>query len=826
MPRSTSGNRGGSTLGFTTSASEAGVFTGTPSGRNIDFSEQAMAPLALADPSSVAVTLSGPSGQIVSSHPYVMDVGQVLDHSIASFFRNAMVQVPATLLLHFATAFAIPRLLRNHDQYGAARAILLNAMVAKALDNAINATELVQLGEIAQSIGSDLSPTDMVNSITVMAEKIVGKKAWPSIIQFLTAPDGFKDEFELIKDLPPYELDAFSTSITQLSEFLRDTRDQRPLEGINLDAATKIQSSPFLRVIHALVKVRDGYQLTTIPTTLAHALDHASLDIPSIKRWTGMDSLDEDGKVIAGQFHFYISEQLFSEKISLLDIATTLAALDELIIGLPTLDIDLTSLIETVVRTNSGRPFSAKPVFGSLKGRNLLLPPDGFMMQDDPISSAFATLLSGISLGYVFNPVSVAPILSRIKGQIQAYRPGPEVTPHAISTTAYAETFAICYTTLVAVRRLLEDVLENHPRLSKRYDDLGKPVTDNVLDTQALSQYMELRHLGFQPFFDVPPAPNTAQALTSPSELSMIPPPFRLVFPSNAHVTQQPWYRRSIDEKGQPTIILSQVPLPRFLGGRPVHFSAMPVGVGPLMTLDYSIGRALTHRVDSVEQVRYSEMGAPVDFSQLISLVPVEPLLKAIAAGSDDDLVAVIADIIATRNPRLTDLSISAANNVFMLRSRQLGLTINGDDKYLKGVARLYTRFAVNGEDNDNAVKVSPIVLGTHNGYAYMLGQDPTVIYPGLRLFVENTNQGISNLDWFSVSAPIFAARPMADALANIYDVDGLFSKPSLAAKEIKEEGQKNSKQVETTDQAAPATDGSAATASTSSESESGSDEE
>jgi hypothetical protein len=763
--------------GFT---AEKGVLTGTLSGREIDLVDQASTPLALADTSAVNVQLVGPAGQVVSPTNPVLDIGQALDYSIIRFLRETNVQVPATLLLHFASAFAIPRLMQTSESYGAARSILLHATLQSLTDQVPSEVQLIKLAEIAQQLGLTVSPHEMMSMFTDRASELVSRRALPSLIEFMIAEDDVNDEFDLIRDLPPYDMKSFAGSISQLSHLLKDTSEQRPLESILNDCTRVMADSPFMKAIHSLIRVREGYQMTTVPTSLGYAIDNTSLDLPGIIRWDGMDKSTPSGPV-AGQFHFFIAEKMFSEKISIVDVAKTIAYLDDLIVNLPTLDVDLTSLVDTVVRSGNGRAFNTKPSFGTVRGRVLIQPEDGIFGQDDPVANGMLSLLSSICLSYVFDSTKVAPVLSRINGFLQAYKQGVETTPFALAIRPHAETFAIVYTSLVALRRMLEEILEAHPMFSKRYDNLDVAATTAVIDTEAIVRYLELRNAGFEPFFTTPAAPNSPQSLTSPAQLAVVPAPFRLSYPDSVHITQQPWYNISSDEDGRPIITLDEAPMPRFLDGRPVHLSTNDIGTGPLVALESLIGKALTHRSDAVWQIQYGDLLAPVDFSQFISLLPVKTFLDSLTKRkSTDSLTLVIADLIAARNPQLVDLSISVANNAFILRSKALARSINGGEKLMTAAARIYTRFAET--ENTDAVTLPPIMIGNYEGYAYKMGSDPTVIFPHFTLYVENTQRGMSNLDWYSIKAPVAVARPMTGALSTLFDVDTLFRKPAVAA--------------------------------------------
>lgn len=771
-----------SSQGFTR---QRGILTGTPIGREVDLVEQAMLPLALADTSPVSITPTGPAGQMTAPMSPVLDIGQVLDYSIIAYLRDTKVQVPATLLLHFATAFSVPRLMRNSETYGAARSILLHATLATLTGTTPTESQLLTLAEMAQSLGLSVSPTQMMETLTTKGSELVSRRALPSLIEFMINGDDKTDEFDLIRDLPPFSMSSFSTSLTELSMLLKDTHDQKPLEALLLRCTSLTKADSVLAVIHSLIRVREGYQMTSIPSSLGYAMDNTSIDLPGIKRWEGMDRTSEDNETIAGQFHFFISEQMFSNKITIVDVSKTLAYLDDLIVNLPALDLDLTSLIETVVRTGAGRAFNVKPNFGTVKGRNLLQADEGTFAIDDPISTGMNSLLSAMCLALVFDNTRVAPVLSRIKGYIQAYKPGPETTPFALSLENHAEAYAIAYTAVCSMRRMLEEILDSHTMFTKRFDDLDLPGTTAVLDSTAITLYLDMRDAGFEPYFNTPVPPDSPQSLTSPAELANVAVPFPILYPREVHVTQEPWFNIDVNEQGEAIISLDEAPVPRFIDGRPVHVSSYPMTAGPIAPLGNLIGRTLEHRTDAIWNIPYGDLGAPVDFSQFISLVPTQAFLDALKKRrGNDTIIQVISDIIAERNPKVVDLSISVASNSFILRSRALARTISGSETLMTAAARLYTRFA--GTDPTDEVEVDPIIIGNYSGYAYVMGANPTVIFPHFSLFMENTKQGMSSLDWYSIQVPYAVARSASATIAQIYDVDSLFKKPTIPG-EMKE---------------------------------------
>lgn len=747
-----------------------------PKSAKVNVLKLGLVPLSMADPSPYRPKMIGATGQENSDDPVVADIGSALDWSVLKFLQSTTVSIPASILLHFQAAFSIPRLMRAQDTYGAARATLLTAALNSLANQQPSADQLTELGAQAQALGLDVSPEDILATFMDRISYTISRKAATPVIRYLTSAGDDVAEYSLVRDVPAFNMAAFAASLDNLSSMITDLVDMGALSTLQPFYHNRVVGDPFLRAIHSLIKIRRGYQLTMIPTTLAHALAGGTLILPQVERWKGMDEQifgeDDAARTVPGQFKFYEVEPVFAKQLTIVDVAETLSYLDEQVMGLPILDIDLTSFIETKVASGGSRAFIVRPNFGTLTGRNLFLPLTENEEDSDPVHQAFNSLIAVAVLNQVFTPTSPSPILTKIRGLLSRYRQGDDATPYANDLDVAAETLAAVYTGVMSVRAIFEDILDQHEKFSKRFDELTRPTTNRILDSGAINRYLDLREQGYQPYFDVPVLADSPAALSSPAEIAVIPATFKMILPMDVFVSQQRWYHVSKDGESRYTISINSMPPPRFVDGQPVVLSSTPMNVHPLNSVGSLVGPTLTHDIAPFEVYPYSSLQSAIDFSAMVRLLPISRYLDAVSS-IDDLMTRLVSDYINQLPLRVVDMSLSVLSNSFLLRSRTLAMNMQAEGYTWRQVMRIFNRFE-SGEVNDQ-VTITPTVIASHNGHAYDLGPDPVVFFPKFGLFVENTKSGTSAFDWYSVEAPLFVARPFAPGVAYPYDVDPLF---------------------------------------------------
>lgn len=744
----------------------------SPTGHDPDILRQSLMPLSLADQSPYRPNFNGPSQQEVSTDPVVADIGATLDYSLLKHLLGTSVNVPATLLLHFQAAFSVPRLMRTSETFGAARATLLLAALESISQEQPSDAQLTRLGALAQSLNLDVSPQDILNTFSNRIEGVITRKASTPVIQYLTAADSdLIDEFDTLRDVPMFSIDSFSNALELLTQLMADLTQLRTPATIFPYMEDRLQADPFLNAIYSLIKIKHGYTLTMIPTTMAHALDGTDLLLPRIERWTGMDRLRPDGATAPGQFKFYEVVPNMSGQVSLLDVTHTLAYIDETIIGIPVLDIDLTSLIDVSIRTGGSRAFIARPNFGELNGRNLLLP-DGDISFDTTFQ-AFNSMITVAVLKQIFSATSQSNTLGKIRTLTSGYRPADDVSPYLHSINMQAEALTAVYAGLMSIRSLLESVVTNHQKFSKRFDNMQPDSVSTVLDSSAIRRYISLRESGFEPFYQVPAMPSSAASLTSPAEISLIPAPFELKMPTDFFVTQESWYQIRANENGDKVITIASIPPPRFKDGKPVILSGKTLDVSPVNVLGNVVGPVLRHEAYAFDSMPYSDLGAQIDFSAMIRLFPINWYLDRVVTQTDS-MSKFVSDYIMSQPIRVVDLGITAAQNSFVLRSRSLALQMSAEGFTWNQVMRVFHRFERASESDQFAPR--EVEIAEYRGHAYDLGADPVIVFKEFPIYIENTEAGTSVMDWFSAKAPLFVTRPFASGAAYPYFIDPILS--------------------------------------------------